>query len=322
MRYFKSYKAYRKAWDDAYKVTPEIPLNIDIELSSRCNLNCNYCPINSTKYQEKVNWANRPWNFPVNFLFDLLGECIDLGVPAVKLNWLGEPTLHPDFSLILTEIGRLDFYDVLMNTSGNYRSTLTWSLLNLTKIKFSVDTFDKENYRRMKRGGNLEDVIDNINSLLSNGHPCVGIHRTITNDNEFEDFKGQAKACFGDKVIITEHWEFDRTISARSQEKIDLNRRYCGYPSQRLVVNTNGDVFPCCADMFGEMNLGNIKFNSLMSIWNSEKLQRIRDLLKKGEFPSQACKECVSWVAYKSPKAELVKDKALWKKPSIGKLSY
>ena len=44
-----SYKLYRKTWNKAYQITPDIPLNVDLELSAICNLRCPFCPVSKNK---------------------------------------------------------------------------------------------------------------------------------------------------------------------------------------------------------------------------------------------------------------------------------
>ena len=129
-----------------------------------------------------------------------------------------------------------------------------------------------------------------------------------------EDFKHYVEGYFDGKVEVSEHYVFDRTETTEEHiyQHKNLKRQYCGYPSQRLVIDTEGNVFPCCVDFHKTMCLGNIEIDSLLDIWNSIKLKTIRDLLKDGYFPTHTCQNCTSWVAYKHPYSENMKDKEIW----------
>ena len=306
---YSNYREYRKAWNSAYKVTPKIPLNIDIELSAVCNLKCPFCPTTQSNYKKPKNKF-----FPVILLTKIFNEVLKLGIPAIKFNWMGEPTLHPDFNYILEFSNVLRCYDILINTNGNYPPRKNIGLLNATKVFFSLDSMNETTYQKMRKGGELRRVLFNIESLLGGGHKNIYARRVITNDNKDEDFKHYVEGYFDGKVEVSEHYVFDRTETTEEHiyQHKNLKRQYCGYPSQRLVIDTEGNVFPCCVDFHKTMCLGSIEIDSLLDIWNSIKLKTIRDLLKDGYFPTHTCQNCTSWVAYKHPYSENMKDKEIW----------
>lgn len=309
MRYFPTYESYRKAWDSAPEFTPKIPLNVDIELSSICNLKCPFCYITNPNYQKPIRKF-----FAIEMIFNLFKEIRALQIPAIKFNWIGEPTLHSMFNQILDYVQITNCYDVLINTNGNYPRSKNIGLSYATKVKFSLDSMNQRTYRKMRPEGNLATVLGNITDLVQFPFPNVCLARVITKDNQGEDFKTQVWAYFGNKVKVSEHYVFDRT---GQKQQIDypqkLKRKYCGYPSQRLVIDADGNIFPCCVDAFKTMKLGNIKENTLLEVWRSTKLAKIRQMLKQGRMPSSACKNCTSWASYQHPYSEAIKDKELWK---------
>lgn len=296
------FATYRKAWDNAGQVTPNIPLNLDLELAATCNLKCPFCFLQNKKYDKP-----QPPLMPKGLAKMALVEAADLGVPAVKMNWRGEATIHPDFSEITDLAHQLKFKDILVNTNGNYKQDVVYGMMNCTKVMFSVDSFDRKTYAKMRKGGNLDKVLQNIQMLIQFGHRNIWVRRVLTDSNKSEDFKAAAAQNFGDKVKVAEHHVFDRA----KVKAVDMPRTYCLYPSQRLIVSTAGDVFPCCVDYFGEMNLGNIHHDSLKDIWNGYKIKFLRTMLKNNKFPSDQCKNCTSWMSYKAPEREKVSDKEL-----------
>lgn len=310
MKYFPTYQAYRTAWNSASEVTPPIPLNIDIELSSICNLKCPFCYMANPKYK-------RPQNrfFPIQLLDTLLYQMSEIGIPAVKFNWIGEPMLYPYTTSSFYNAYKLGFYDILVNTNGNYHDCKNSGLTFTTKVKFSLDSMSPITYEIMRPRGNLAMVLANIEDLIKRGHKNICLARVITKDNKDEGFKGQVRFSFGDEVKVSEHYVFDRnpTYDNHIDFPKNLKRKYCEYPSQRLVIDADGDIFPCCVDAFKEMKLGNIKENTLLEVWQSDKLAEIRWRLKHGGLPSVACQNCTSWVAYEHPYSEMVKDKEIFK---------
>jgi len=284
---YKSYNDYREDWKNAAKQTPKIPLNVDVELSAVCNLECPFCFLQNKKYQKP-----EPAFMPTEVAVEVINEAAKLGVPALKFNWRGEPTLHPQFNEILMYASKKNFWDIIVNTNGNFRYSKLAGLSVATKVIFSIDTFDFDLYKQMRKGGDLAKVLLNVNFLFYNKHKNIVLRRIITEENKNEDFKGIAKKLITD-VKVSEHYAFERV----ENKKMNIPRTYCEYPSQRLVVATNGNVYPCCIDYFETMKLGNIKSDKLIDIWNSKKLVDLRSELKKGNFQG-VCANCTSWLSY------------------------
>ena len=67
----------------------------------------------------------------------------------------------------------------------------------------------------------------------------------------------------------------------------------CLRPFHAIVVKSNGDVVLCCADMYGDVVMGNVAENRLEEIWNSEKFRLYRSRLatnnRKGLLLCETC---------------------------------
>jgi radical SAM protein with 4Fe4S-binding SPASM domain len=196
--YYKSFNNYRGAWSNAAEIDPAVPLNIDIELAAVCNLSCPACFITSPEYTRNKHQAY----MTIEMVERILSECAAVGVPAIKLNWRGESTLHPEFKTILDS-------------------------LSVGKIDYS-------------------------------------------------------------------------------------QRQYCCYPSQRIVVSVNGDMFPCCVDYKETMPLGNVRSITIMDAWRGRAVERLRKNLRVNTFQYGAqCFECTSFMAYKAKEREYVQDREI-----------
>jgi len=304
MRYYATYQHYRKAWQDAKYRTPTIPLNLDIELSTVCNLQCPFC---FTQDKAFKLLKLKPY-MEKDLALYIIEQAHFIGIPALKFNWRGEATLHPDFTEIMKFAKKKDFYDIIINTNGNVPDSALEGLKLATKIIVSLDTFGKDQYAKLRKKGDLRTVINTINYLIDSGHNNISVRRVLTKENNNEDFHHIAKTVFGDKVKTSEHHCFDRnTLESYSITKLDKKRTYCGYPSQRLVIGTNGDVFPCCVDYFETMKLANIEKDDLQTIWEDIILYNLRKNLKQNIFfKNTQCLDCTSFMAYNVPERELI----------------
>jgi MoaA/NifB/PqqE/SkfB family radical SAM enzyme len=235
MRYFQSFEEYRNAWNIAAVITPAIPLNIDIELTSICNLKCPFCFLQNPKVKIKRGYMDT----------DLARKIIDqadtMGVPALKFNWRGEATLHPNFTQIIKYARKKhSFYELLCNTNGNVPDASFDGLMACTKVMISLDSLVNDTYLQMRKGGSRSNVIHTVNLLLDRGHENIWIRRVITSQNKSEQFTSHCRALWGQDVKIAEHHCFNRSSDKITNSVRKSARRYCAYPSQRLVIGIDG----------------------------------------------------------------------------------
>lgn len=293
-------KQYRDAWNSAYKKTPAIPLNVDIELSSVCNLACPFCFISNPKHKQERRFMD------LDLAIRTINAAHALRVPALKFNWRGESTLNPDFSRIVEYAAQLNFHDLLVNTNGNYGDHAMDGLLACTKVMFSLDSAVEDTYKAIRIGGDMLKVLNNVSKLVAAGHKNVWVRRVITDINKSEDFVGNVKRLFGDSVKVAEHYCFDRVKDQSRPTK----RVYCGYPSQRLVVAVDGGIYPCCVDYDCTMPVGTAP--ELKEAWTGD-IKHIRMMLKSGNTDFTPCNKCTSWMGYVAPEREYVQDREIKK---------
>lgn len=329
---YKNRDEYRDAWKNAYTVDPSIPLNVDIELASVCNLTCPFCFISDSKFEEMIrlpsmDGKSRRRLMPKELAFKIIDEAAALGVPALKFNWRGESTIHPDYSEIVRyaaeQMRRCSchgfghhpeplprFLDLLVNTNANCPDKSLDGLMAATKVMVSLDSLVPETYAKMRVGGKLERAKEVIKELIRRKHPNLWVRRVITKENKEENFYAMVRDTFGDYPRVSEHFCFDRNEGDKHSTDCvhDLKRTYCGYPSQRIVVASSGLCYPCCIDLHEEMPVGDVNRQSLGDIWNGEPMLQLRGRLRSGIFESKACAGCQSWMAYSSPKRDFVQD--------------
>lgn len=326
---FFTFDDYRKAWDSAESETPPVPLNVDIELSATCNLKCPFCFLSDPEYKKPYV----PF-MSVERAKNIIDECASIGVPALKFNWRGEPTIHPEFSKIVRYAARNPcgvspddyvlpfkvessisernvFHEIIVNTNGNGPVKSVEGLMAATKVIVSIDSFEEKTYNSHRLGGSLTKAIGTFRTLLNEGHPGLVLRRVVTAANEKEEYRKSAEDVFGiDGYTISEHYEFPR---GAVKSRPDIPRRYCAYPSQRIVIATDGTMFPCCVDYNETMPIGFLREDGIMGAWGSADMLALRHLLKRGvELKDEsswpiACRDCTSWASYGCKQREAIK---------------
>lgn len=313
---YQDYASYRKAWDEAYEKDPPIPLNLDLELCSLCALRCPFCYWGDVKFQMEMTEddSSSPMGkraMPTLMAIRLIDEASSLGIPAIKFHGRGDGIHHKDYSkIILYARSKMNFKELLVNTHGMASPEKIDGLMAADKVMISLDSTAPERYEKMRVGGRLSNAIWTVHELLRRGHQNVWVRRVITQENKDEPFVENCKRIFGPKVHVSEHFAFpgrndafDDTVNPESWP-----RKYCSYPSTRLMVLANGDVVPCCVDWRAEMIVGNINKQSLIEIWNGEAIRKLRSELRANKFTSSICKNCTSFQSFDVRQRDFVSD--------------
>jgi MoaA/NifB/PqqE/SkfB family radical SAM enzyme len=160
------YKEYRRKWAENPKdfVDEGYPLNLDIEASSACNLSCPMCPRTVAK-KSKNKPVRRSGHFDFELYKRLIDEAAELGVYAVKLNWLGEPLMNPRIVDMVRYAKEKGIEDVIMNTNAVLLTEkMSKDLIDagVDRIFFSFDSHEKEVYERIRVGACYDEVLRNI----------------------------------------------------------------------------------------------------------------------------------------------------------------
>ena len=143
------------------------------------------------------------------------------------------------------------------------------------------------------------------------GHPNIWVRRVITDTNKHEDFGRDVTRIWSHtpNIRASEHHCFERN----GKQEVNATRTYCGYPSQRIVVDTSGKAYPCCVDYGQTMPIGDLTRQTIAQVWASKKLNTLRYALKSNQIDHcpRACKNCTSWMAYNDPRRQMVMDKEI-----------
>lgn len=322
--HFNSREEYRAAWSLANLDDPAIPLNIDLELASICNLACPFCFYGEADWNAEMKRPapdGKPKKrfMPATMANEIIDQAASMGVPALKMNWRGESTLHPEYHEILQyaatrfrNIRERAFFDILVNTNANCKDEAIKGLMYATKVMVSLDSTVPATYAKMRVNGDLDRAIYVTKELLKRGHGNVWVRRVVTTANQGEPFAQEVRRIFGPRVHISEHACFDRNATEHHQlNDPRFERTYCAYPSQRIMIASDGTAFPCCVDTDGTMPMGRFPEQSLAEIWSGEPFKRLRAELRANIFTSKICRKCESWKAYKSPERDQVEDKEI-----------
>jgi MoaA/NifB/PqqE/SkfB family radical SAM enzyme len=174
-RYHEFRRAYREGVDD-YR---ESPLQLYVEVASRCNLSCIMCRDRdgSVMVPQKAGSAAGFMEFD---LFRQLKPLLE-SVFTVNLFGWGEPMMHKEFIRFI-EFTRecSDHCRINFNTNGTLLSAQKAARLvelDVTRVCVSIDSPDPVTFEKIRRGAKFDRIITNIDRLrmLRDGRLAAGL---------------------------------------------------------------------------------------------------------------------------------------------------
>jgi len=289
------YVNYRKKWIKACnrKVVTDFPLYIQIEHVGRCNLHCATCIQGIKELRDKYSQGFKPLD--MELYKKIITEAKKYKCPSIAFHNNDEPLILQDLEVRIKMAKEAGFLDLIMTTNANLLTQERADKLllsGLTKINFSVDTFNEADYEKIRLGGNFKTVLKNIEyfsqskkklnlKLPVTRATCVLTKFTIKKMDQFRDF-------WSKRVDMVEFQNFlalkGYTEKMRPPKAKIFKDFTCNSPWQQIVIRANGDVLPCCSFYSATMVVGNVKHSSIHEIWHSQKMREIRNELLKNNF--------------------------------------
>ena len=322
----KAYASYREEWFTRPRDTEpgDFPLNLNVEITTRCNLACTFCT-HSSLVTSQIGDVSFP-------LFeDLLSEGQEYGLATVNLNGLGEPLLNKDCTRFVRRAKESGVLDVMFHTNATIMTEkLADSLIQsgLDRIVFSVDSPDQHTYESMRllRSSYLKSKQSDLD------HPIRGFSWTkiLQNVNMFVDYRdriGSKTPMVRTTMVVTDKtvdqvsmfvnlWkEIADQITVQdltwrtklldnddwtNQEKSALPVRFdaireraieekiafvCPVLYQSSYLFFDGTIIPCSnPNARTHMIMGQLGDDNLHDIWTGETYSSLRELHESGRW--------------------------------------
>ena len=266
-----------------------------IEITNSCNLSCVFCP-KTTRKQE----------FMTAELFGHILEGIKGASEYVYFHVMGEPLLHPKLG---------DFLD--MCAQYGYKVNLT---TNGTLLEKNYHIIGKPALRQVNislhsnsGAGNpySEEYLGNVFSFIDKAKDSTLISLRFWNLTDGDDGNTEVlrliKTRYAPGAVVEEKPTHVRGIQiaknifihqSKAFEWPDLGRAdksetgFCYGLREQIAILVDGTVVPCCLDKDGDLNLGNIKNDTLQNIISGSRARAIYDGFSAKKAVESLCKKC------------------------------
>jgi MoaA/NifB/PqqE/SkfB family radical SAM enzyme len=287
----------------ALNVIQDRPILAVFEVTLRCNSACGYCdlPLNQGRYEMTREEIRR--------------VCADLYREGVRFLFVqgGEPLLRRDLPEILEDLHELGFGLTLITNGTRLTPPLVRRLAALPlNLSVSLDTLDRERYRRIRGADQLADVVEGIGLLQDFPHPkYLTIIASEVNRDEVETMVRFARGRGFLPVVGAYHWgierygkaeaglQYDRRMLAGVFERVlesglvprGYFRDYlrdnvrwlsggaldrCDAGRYSIAIDASGNVAPCLAQAFAG-NLLRQPLSEILARFDRDAIRRCSD---------------------------------------------
>lgn len=268
------------------------PLSIYIDPSSICNFACKFC-FQANKDIKKQMQLTQMTMDTFEKILDSIKE-FDESIKMVHLHGFGEPLLNKNFYKMVQLLKQNNVDRVATTTNAsmldeqNARNIIE---SKLDQIHISIYGLSDENYLSFSNKKiSFNKILSNIkyfhalNTKYGNCHIHIKINGDYYSNEDKERFlrifENYCDSIFIDRVAnIWPMLDISETLkinlSKEQKEDSTLSHQYgckkennlCPSIFYQLMIHSNGDISPCCADYLGKITLGNIKTHNLKSLW-------------------------------------------------------
>jgi len=265
---------------------PKFPLNIDIEVSSKCQLQCTHC------FRQYMNIKENDF-MPLGMYKMIVSECGRNGLFTLKFSMRGEPLLHPDIVEMVRFAKEQGIKEVWINTNGGtITETLARDIINAGAdwITMSFDGLH-ETYESIRKPLKFEDSLRKLKILRRvrdelNANTLLNVQTLWSAIKQNPDEYINLMKNIVDRVAYNPDMNFENVILIPDKEYI------CPRLWQRMCITSTGNYLKCPSDFTMEEILGDVGELSVKQAWDIlQEEQRVQHLEGR-RLESKICRKC------------------------------
>ncbi|SEF83652.1 radical SAM additional 4Fe4S-binding SPASM domain-containing protein [Algoriphagus boritolerans DSM 17298 = JCM 18970] len=288
------------------------PTALSIEPTTSCNLRCPECPSGLRSFSRSTGMLQEK-------LFEQVIDQVKGHLSWLHLYFQGEPFLNPRF---LEMVRYADSKGIFTSTSTNAHYLNEKQVAGILKsglkqLIVSMDGITQEVYEQYRVGGNLSKVQEGLGRLISKRKkagqhfPRIVLQFLVTGQNEHQlpALKSWAKAMEVDELQLktTQIYDFENGSDLIPKDlgysrylplgngKWKLKKQLenkCWRMWEGAVVTWDGKVVPCCFDKDANHVMGELKNQTLSTIWNAMPYFNFRKQLLADRTQIEICRNC------------------------------
>lgn len=313
--YLQLYLSYRFSNSKLFFKTHLLPAFISVEPTNVCQLQCPECPVG-------LRHENLKNAFQLNeTVFRKTIDELKSTLMHVIFYFQGEPLLNKNVSSYINYAHQNNIYTSTSTNAQALNAEFAKNLVlsGLDKLIISIDGSTQETYEKYRVGGKLHKAIDGIKLVqdwkrkLKSVSPIIEIQFVVfkTNEHQLDDMRALAKELKVERLVFktAQLYDFESghplltSLEKYARYKLAKDGRYhikSDLPNRCLrlwtgaVINSKGDLVPCCFDKDSEHSFGNISTESFAHTWHNKKASNFRTSILENRKQFEICRNCTS----------------------------
>jgi sulfatase maturation enzyme AslB (radical SAM superfamily) len=265
---------------------PAFPLNIDIEVSSKCQLKCTHC------FRQYLDIGENDF-MPVDMYRNIVDECGRHKLFTLKFSMRGEPLLHPDIVEMVRYAKESGVREVWINTNGGMLTEILAREIITAGVDWITMSFDGlgEKYEAIRKPLKYKDSLGKLKTLRRvrdelKGNALLNVQTiwsAIKHDpNEYI----KLMKTIVDRVAYNPDMNFEDVIITPDPNFV------CPRLWQRLCITSRGNYLKCPTDFQMNEILGNVSDYTIKEAWDILQGRQRQLHLSGRRLESRVCLRC------------------------------
>lgn len=268
------------------KKVPDFPLNLDIEVSSKCQLLCTHC------FRQYMDIKENEF-MPLEMYKKIIAECGQNGLFTLKFSMRGEPLLHPDIVEMIRFAKDEGVKEVWINTNGGLITESLAKDIIHAGVDWITMSFDGlyEKYESIRTPLKYEDSLNKLKTLRKvrdelKANTLLNVQTLWSAIKHDPDEYIQLMKGIVDRVAYNPDMNFENIILIPDKEYI------CPRLWQRICITSTGQYLKCPSDFKMEEVLGDVEKLSVKQAWDTLQEEQRRQHLEGRRLESRICRKC------------------------------
>jgi radical SAM protein with 4Fe4S-binding SPASM domain len=290
------------------------PVNLTIEQTNVCNLDCPVC-------ETGAGVLGRTKGHMSLDQFKTIIDKVGAHTNTLMFYFMGEPFLNKHAYDMIRYAKNAGIPFIETCTNGEFVDPLRLIDSGLDRVSFQIGGITQETHEvyrvRGKLARTMSNLIETVRQRNLRGSKLqieVGFILMKHNEHEADEFRRMVREIGADYANVIDpcvrtveqgrqflpvnraHWFYDEpSFDAGILRPKALPDNMCPWIYYSMAIHVNGNVVPCCRDPKGEEVMGNIFTQSLDEIWNGERYREFRARIQRDQGSVGICKLCSSY---------------------------
>ncbi len=281
---------------------------LGFEISNACNANCSFCAYRFMTRRRSI--------IKDELVYKVVKEYNNNGGGTISFTpVVGDPLVDKNLLEKIKHCKKTNIEEIFLYTNGLFLNKFNTEKLlrsGLTRIAISTYLGNENGYKKYYGSNKYKLMIKNVTNLIKKNYHLgnivnITLHLRVDlpeeNWNKSSDFLNISKYLPSKNITwLTKYENWSGKISKKDipkgcvieEKSFDENKfkSPCFEMYRRIHILADGEVGVCsCRDIDAEINIGNIKENSLKDLWKGRTLKKYREDWLNKKIPD-ICKNC------------------------------